>query len=397
MKQLELIIENQTGLHARPAQVLVKLAKQFKADIRIQYNQKRANCKSMVSVLTLGAGCGSHVSIETDGEDEDLALARIAEAIRARLGDVDEAAAADKTVSEAGAAASLRDESAQPEASGSIRGIGAAPGIASGPVFQFQPDDLTRVDLNLLTGGTALGLTEALAEARHQLSDLRRQMIEKNLRAEAAIFEAQAELLEDSDLIESAEARIRSGQNSAKAWQSAIEERATAIAALDDICLAARADDLRDAGGRVLRLLLGIGEKCISLPETPVVILARELSPSAMAGFDAGQVLGFVTVQGGPTSHVAILARALGLPAIVGVNESVLALADQTTVLVNGNDGTLIVDPSPEQLEVSVRARNLWQESRRRAQQDAHRPAVTRDGRRVRVTANAGSPGDAAT
>ena len=89
MKQLELVIENQTGLHARPAQVLVKLAKQFKADIRIECNQKRANGKSMVSVLTLGAVCGSRVSVEADGEDEDVALTRIAEAIRSKLGDVD--------------------------------------------------------------------------------------------------------------------------------------------------------------------------------------------------------------------------------------------------------------------------------------------------------------------
>jgi phosphocarrier protein FPr len=395
MKQLELVIENQTGLHARPAQVLVKLAKQFKADIRIECNQKRANAKSMVSVLTLGAACGSRISVEANGEDEDVALTRIAEAIRSKLGDVDAPAAQPAATPGPQLCSQSKPEQASPQPAGSIQGVGAGPGIAAGPLFQFQSDDLTRINLELLAGSEQLSLDEALLRAKLQLAALHQQMVEKKLGAEAAIFEAQCEFLDDLDLIGSVQERIAAGLNAASAWQTAIDERAKAIAALGDACLAARADDLRDAGGRVLGLMLGVTDRSFSLPATPVVIVARDLCPSAMAAFDAERVLGFVTVNGGPTSHVAILARALGLPAIVGVEESVLALADQTMVVVNGNDGTLIVDPSPEVLDRSTQARNLWLESRRRAQQGAHSPAVTLDGRRVNVTANAGSANDA--
>src|SRR5512138_3390067 len=87
MKQIELVIQNQTGLHARPAKVLVNLAKQFKSIISIQHAGKKANAKSMVSVLTLGAVRGSNIVVHVDGEDEDKALAEIEAAIRAGLGD----------------------------------------------------------------------------------------------------------------------------------------------------------------------------------------------------------------------------------------------------------------------------------------------------------------------
>jgi phosphocarrier protein FPr len=173
-----------------------------------------------------------------------------------------------------------------------------------------------------------------------------------------------------------------------KAWKATIDEQAAAIAALNDPLLAARADDLRDVGNRVLRLMLGVSEKGSSMPTTPVVIVARELSPSDTASFDPERVLGFGIVEGGPTSHIAILARALGLPAIVGVDEAMLALEEKTPVILNGNDGTLTVNPAADVLERATQSQKRWLESRRSAQEQASLPAVSRmDG--VDVTANA--------
>ncbi len=390
MKQLEIVIRNQTGLHARPAKLLVTLAKQFKADIRIHFKQKHANAKSMVSVLTLGATCGSCIAVEANGEDEELALERIEEAIRMGLGDVDHPQQA--VPPPIAVAASPREaEAVQADIPGVIRGIGAAPGIAMGPVFQYQPQELGSADLDASPGSNQMSLNEALALAKQQLADLHQQLSEKNLNAEAAIFEAHAEFLEDGELLEGVQACIASGQSVARAWKTTLDERAAAIAALGDALLSARADDLRDAGRRVLRLLLGLTEKGLALPETPVVVLARELSPSETASFDPARVLGFGIVNGGPTSHIAILARALGLPAIVGVPEAVLAVADNTPVILNGDDGTLIFNPEPEVLSRSVQAKNLWLERRQCAQEQAGLPAITLDGRRVDVTANAGS------
>jgi phosphocarrier protein FPr len=189
---------------------------------------------------------------------------------------------------------------------------------------------------------------------------------------------------------------VNTGLSPAKAWKVTIDEQATSIAALNDPLLAARADDLRDVGKRVLRLMLGLSEKGVSTPTTPVVIVARELSPSDTASFDPERVLGFGIVEGGPTSHIAILARALGIPAIVGVDESMLALEEKTPVILNGNDGTLTVNPAADVLERAKLTQRRWLEYRRFAQEQSALPAVSLDGQRVDVTANAGSIADAA-
>jgi phosphocarrier protein FPr len=405
MKQVELVIVNRTGLHARPAKVLVNLAKQFQSDISVYNGAKRANAKSMVSVLTLGAGAGVRIRLEVNGVDEEQAFAEVAAAIRAGLGDelaepAAPAAAAPATAAPAAPAAAEPDEAGAirgvgaaptPADPGSISGVGAAPGIAVGPVFHYR-----QKQINLEQAAQALDLTEALIRARVQLAGLHRQMTERRLGAEAAIFEAHAELLDDADLLEAVQQRVSAGASQPRAWQAEIEARAAAIAALNDPLLAARAADLHDVGRRVLGLMLGIEQKGATLPEHPVVIIARELSPSDTASFDPERVLGFGIVEGGPTSHIAILARALGLPAIVGMDEAILSLEAMTPVILNGNDGALTVNPAPDVLERARMSQRRWLEYRRFAQEQAALPAVTLDGRKVEVTANAGSVADAA-
>lgn len=386
MKQIELIIQNPTGLHARPAKVLVNLAKQFKAEIRLLHGEKNANAKSMVSVLTLGVVSGSAVTLRVHGEDEDAALAELESAIRAGLGDneIHPAPAAPNP------APVMQNAAPAPASPGVLQGIGAAPGIAVGPIFHYQHETLD------LTAKIKIPLDEALAQAKTQLAALSQQMSAKKLGAEAAIFEAHAELLDDPELTEAAEAQASAGKNPAEAWIHAIEERAEAIAALEDPTLSARAADLRDVGRRVLRLMLGQESKSAPLPAKPVIIISRELSPSDTASFDPERVLGFGIVEGGPTSHIAILARALGLPAIVGVDEAALSLPAETPVILNGNDGSLTTNPDPDVLSRSAQAQKRWLEYRRFAVEQAALPAITLDGHRIDITANAGSVADAA-
>jgi multiphosphoryl transfer protein len=396
MKQIELVIQNETGLHARPAKVLVNLAKRFKSSISIQHGGKRANAKSMVSILTLGAGRGSDITVQIEGEDEENALAEIEAAIRSGLGDNDNNGHVESKPAPVKAEAPVRAQRSDVLEPGVIKGVGAAPGIAVGPVFHFKQVEFDLDSPEMLSAGIRMELSEALDCAKTQLVELHQQMTEKKLGNEAAIFEAHKELLDDPELTESVQARVTMGLTPVKAWKATIDERAAAIGALNDPLLAARADDLRDVGNRVLRLMLGANEKSIAMPTTPVVIVARELSPSDTASFDPERVLGFGIVEGGPTSHIAILARALGLPAIVGVDESMLALEEKTPVILNGNDGTLTVNPAPDVLERARQSQKRWLEYRRFAQEQAALPAISQDGVRVDVTANAGSIADAA-
>ncbi|NOT04632.1 MAG: phosphoenolpyruvate--protein phosphotransferase [Anaerolineales bacterium] len=394
MKQIELFIQNKTGLHARPAKVLVNLAKQFKSDISVQHGGKRANAKSMVSVLTLGAVNGSGIILQANGADEEKAIAELEAAIRSGLGDNDSSIETEPALATSDAPVKFPQaiETVEP---GVIKGVGAAPGIAVGPIFHFQQVeyDLDHVDLS---GNGHVNFAEALTRAKAELGELHQQMNDKKLGAEAAIFEAHAELLDDPELAEAVQVRVATGLSQAKAWKVTIDEQAESIAALNDPLFAARADDLRDVGKRVLRLMLGHGEKEDSMPTTPVVIVARELSPSDTASFDPERVLGFGIVEGGPTSHIAILARALGIPAIVGVDESMLTLEEKTPVILNGNDGTLTVNPAADILERAKLSQRRWLEYRRFAQEQAASPAISLDDIRVDVTANAGSIADSA-
>jgi multiphosphoryl transfer protein len=415
MKETELVIQNPTGLHARPAKVLVNLAKQFQAEVRLLYGEKRVNAKSMVSVLTLGAGCGSRITVQVSGVDEDLALAEIVTAFQSGLGEGElqppARLQADRKTDKANLTdlsdASLPCAEKSPAATSIIDdkdvilGIAAAPGIAIGPVFHYgQPmvvePALTSDSAVTGDGKALLSLSDAQDSARAQLSALAQQMKDRKLSAEAEIFEAHIELMDDPELAEAVRARVASGDTQQQAWKNAVEERAALIAALPDTLLAARADDLRDVGQRVLRLMLGRNEKdTLPLPNHPVIVIARELSPSDTAGFDPAQVLGFCIVTGGPTSHIAILARAMGLPAIVGADEAILGLPAQTSVILNGNDGRLSANPSSEQLEQARQAQRRWSEQREMAQARSVLPAITQDGRHLAVTANAGSVRDA--
>jgi phosphocarrier protein FPr len=395
MKQVELVIQNQTGLHARPAKVLVTLAKQFNSTISLLHGAKKANAKSMVSVLTLGAVRGSEITVQADGVDEETAIMELEAAIRSGLGDNDAHTEAEPAPvkKKTAVVVTVAMEASEP---GVIKGVGAAPGIAVGPVFHFQQVEIDLDQHETRPAEGQMSLAEALDCAKKQLTELHQEMTDKKLGAEAAIFEAHMELLEDPDLAEAVQERVNNKQSHARAWKETFEERAISIASLSDPLLAARAIDLRDVGKRVLRLMLGLGRDNPSVPDKPVIIIARELSPSDTASFDTERVLGFGMVEGGPTSHIAILARALGLPAIVGVDESMLALEDGTPVILNGNDGTLTVNPAADVLERSKLSQKRWLEYRRFAQEQASQPATSLDGIRVDVTANAGSIADSA-
>lgn len=410
MKEFEITIRNPTGLHARPAKVFVNVAKQFASDIRVFHGEKKANAKSLISMLTLGAERGAQVRITADGDDEDEAIRTLEKAIRDGLGEEmpeGEAApmGADGRAPEGTAATDVTTE-AEPEPAVStiqsekptdgavISGIAAAPGIAIGPVFRLRTQTIT-VDDGSFAGVEAeqARLGEALEAARAELARIGEQLAQ-HAADEAAIFEVHAEILDDPDLLEEVQVKIEQKQSAARAWQAAIRRRAEQVAALDDALLAERAADLRDVGQRVLRLLVG-DTQGPPLPQAPAIVVAHDLSPSDTAALSGLDVLGFCTAAGGPTAHAAIIARALRLPAVVGAGDGVLALDDGTPVVLDGSAGTLAVAPDETVLAAARARQSRWQEEQEAAIATADEPAVTSDGHRVEVVANIGGVEDA--
>jgi len=394
MKQLDITIQNPTGLHARPAKIFVNTAKQFKSDIRVQHGKKKANAKSLISMLTLGVETGSKIRILVDGADEEEALDALVTAVRDGLGEKEHI----ETNNQQKTANKEQPTPTNQLTNNQIQGIAAAPGIVCGPVHHLQTAQLTIEETFTGSSEEQNRLQAAIEQARGQLLALKQQMslsLGNHSVAEAAIFDVHLEILDDPDLLEGVMARIEQQQSAAQAWQTTIDARAKAVATLNDPLLAARSADLHDVGYRVLRLLVGAEDQTTPLPDHPVIVVAHDLSPSDTASLDKEKVMGFCTAVGGPTAHSAIIARALNLPAVVSAGSKVLDIPEGTPVILDGTRGIVTIEPDETAVTQAKAAQQQWQAQRDAAQKSADQPAITQDGHRVEVAANIGGVSDA--
>ena len=272
-----------------------------------------------------------------------------------------------------------------------LRGAGASPGVAVGPVARMA----ARVP-GPPPGGQA-GAPDA--EARAALGALQQVADDLDARAEAAggeareVLEAQAMMAGDPSLAARVGELAGQGRPAARAvWEAfaAYRERLAAAGGY----LGARVADLDDVRDRAVALLLGVPVPGVPDPGHPFVLVAVDLAPADTATLRRDRVLAFVTEQGGPTSHTAILARAMDVPAVVGCAGS-SGLADGTRVVVDGGSGEVLVDPD-EAAAGAAAARARARATRRAAAPRAHGQGATADGHRVDLLANLGGPRDAA-
>ncbi|MCA9951595.1 MAG: phosphoenolpyruvate--protein phosphotransferase [Anaerolineales bacterium] len=394
MKQVDIVIHNPTGLHARPAKEFVNIAKQFKSDIRVVHGSKKANAKSMISMLTLGVENGGEISIMVDGEDEDAAVTALETAVNAGLGEGEAEGHAPAPPPKQEPSKEVTP--APPDLPANVlKGIPAAPGIAIGPLYRLQHDEIQIEESFQSVTVEQARLNKAIERARGQIITLHKQMLKSASASEAAIFEVHLEILEDPDLLDAVLDRIKKEQGAARAWQATIDARSKMMAQLNDPLLAGRAADIQDVGYRVLRLLMGADEQQLTLPDHPVILVATDLSPSDTAALDPKKILGICTSAGGPTAHSAIIARALRLPAVVSVGEALLEIDNLTSVILNGSDGILTIEPDAVAIGRAQAQQQAWQTSISAAEKSAGEPAITQDGHRVEVVANIGGLADA--
>jgi phosphoenolpyruvate-protein phosphotransferase len=238
-------------------------------------------------------------------------------------------------------------------------------------------------------------LTAARNAAREEIRQLKTKVAAEAGPAEAAIFDAHLMFLDDAALLQKAQTAMETGMPAEAAWQDAIEFFAAQLAQLPDPTLQARAADVRDVGRRVLDHLLGRAPTGIDVRE-PSVIVARDLAPSQIASLPVVRVLAFCTAEGGPTSHTAILAKAWGKPAVVGLGAALLEIRDGAQLLVDGRRGEVGIDPDASAAHEFAQRRAASERQAADAVAAAHEPALTRDGRRLEVGANIGSVEDAA-
>ena len=378
-------IVGSAGMHARPATVFADLAGQFESDIRVQYGTKIANGKSMAAILKLGTPGGQTIRIIACGPDAEPALKALKEAVDSGLGDVEETreaiTEADKWVPVSGGHA--------------LTGVSASPGIAIGPVYQFQTTHILVEDKPQDPESEKLALKRAIAAANEQITDIYDQVSKQSGKGQAAIFRAHLALLNDAEIFQEVSTHVETGHSAAWAWQHAIERRSMELKQIENERLAERAADLHDIGQRVLRLLAGAEHGAPRLPDHAVILVADDLTPSDTAQLDPKRILGLCTASGGPTAHTAIIARSLDIPCVVGAGAAVLEVDSERTCILDGSAGKLYIEPNAEDVESAKRFQVDLASRRNEEYATRYEPAVFTDGHRVEVVGNIGKAAEA--
>jgi phosphoenolpyruvate-protein phosphotransferase/dihydroxyacetone kinase phosphotransfer subunit len=389
--ELRLEITNRLGLHARPAARFVQTASGFEADItvsNITTAQGPASARSLNALATLGVRQGHEILVRASGAQAEDALAAL-EALAERNFDEEERA---ETAVPAPAA-----PRAVPAEGAPFTGLPASPGVALAPVRHLRAAELPLPVHPADDPDHEWGVLQlALARVRDDLRAVRAAVAARAGEYEAAIFDAHLLFLEDEALLGSARRSISEhGRNAAQAWHASVAEARAAYERLEDEYMRARAEDLAAVGRQVLERLLG--EAPAAVPAEAGIVVAPDLSPAQTAALEPSVVQGIATAHGGPTSHSAILARSLGLPAVVALGEALLALPEGTPLAIDGDAGVAYPDPAPDvRAEYEERAR-ARAEVVRAARAAAQHPATTRDGETIEVAANVGGLADVPT
>lgn len=274
-----------------------------------------------------------------------------------------------------------------------LRGVPASDGFAIGPCFRYQPANLHSERRTVQdTSSESNRLTRAVEQARQELDAIYRQALAETGDEVAAIFQFHLLILDDPEFLKGVQTEILTQAiNAEAALESVGEEYIQKLAGMENEYFRERAIDVRDVMGRVIRILLQADNNVGRRLQQPSIVIAWDLTPSDTITLDKSLVLGFCTAQGGPTSHTAILARELGLPAAVALGDALLEIKDGSPLILDGTSGAVFVNPAPADV---VHYQSLSQASNRRslaARTRAPEPALTRDGREIKVLANVGS------
>ncbi|MBD2197873.1 MULTISPECIES: phosphoenolpyruvate--protein phosphotransferase [Calothrix] len=387
-KEIHLTVNNRLGLHARPAAQFVTTAAQYQAQIKVRNVTRGTDAvrgDSINQVATLGVRQGHELVITATGIDADAALAALEVLINNNFGEDDSTFAPPV----------VESTEVSPASAGELSGIPASPGVAIAPVVHYQLPAVTATQYHVEDAEAEWQrLQIAIATAQQQIQTLFSQASLQIGDTEAAIFVAHLLFLEDPVLLEAVRSRIYDHHlNAEAAWQAVVDEVASSYHQLEDAYLQERVEDVVDVGQRVLRLLTGASASALELTE-PAILVASDLTPSDTIGLDPSKVLGICTTSGSATSHSAIIARTLGIPAVLGVDPGILYLEDGTIMALDGGSGKAWVEPEADILSILEAKREAWQTAQQEALAKAHQPAITRDGKQVSVFANIGSIAD---
>ncbi|HWA30984.1 MAG TPA: phosphoenolpyruvate--protein phosphotransferase [Rhizomicrobium sp.] len=371
----EIVVRLAHGIHARPAAVVSDAAKKFGAEVEFSARDRRVNAKSIVALMSLGIRKDECVTIFAHGADAQTAVDTLADLIENGIVEAPETIAAPRP------AAPVVGSSLPPN---TLRGVTGAPGLAIGRAVHLKAADFEVEEQGEGIAHETMLLNGARAVVRLRLENL----AASGNRQQRDILGAHLALLDDPELMRATREAIDAGKSAAFAWRKAMRAYAEALKIIDDARMRERAGDLVDLERQVMAALNG--ETGLSAKDIPAdaILIADELLPSELAG--VGKAAGFCTAQGGPTSHVAILAAGMGVPALVST-AGVLDIAEGTTLFLDADAGLLHIDPDGALLE-QARAKIAARERRDvAARAHAMEDCRTADGTRIEILANLGA------
>ncbi len=388
--ELVLTVENEHGLHARPAAVFVQTASRFSSSIEVANltsGRGPAPARSLTSIALLQVGKGDRIRVTASGTDRDAALRAIRELAANGFGEKTDGSS--PGVSDVGVPEEVTAESHEPLHH--ANGIPGSDGLAIGPLLPLQNSLYVADDAPAGEPAAELAkLVSAMKAVSAQLQQRSRSS------SGAGILAAQALILNDPVLLDKLKALTQGKHlSAAQAWTKATEELAAQYQEIDDSYLRERAADVRDIARRVLRKMQGKESSVVIALDRPAILLADELLPSEADACDAAMVLGVIARSGSATSHSAIILRTLGIPMVVGVTWLDEKSAVGKTVAIDGGTGQVWVEPDEPTRAMLQERKRTQLEQKRRADAERLQPCITLDGMRIEVLANVGNARDA--
>lgn len=381
--QKTVVLQNAHGLHARPATALVEIAKKFTGEIKVSVDKIHfVSAKSLSQLLSLGATRGQTLTfIAEPNTDTETALDEMILAVRNGLGETVE------PISQVLVNPQSLDEWVEPfiDETDSLKGVPASRGLGVGLSFVRKEKSYDYQQLAKNADTEKQRFIDAIMQVKKALQNTIETASNQVI---AQIFTAHLAMLDDVALLNPVYEQIGNGFSAEYAWHEHIEQVAKAQESLQNKLLAERAMDLRDVGDKVLAVLSG--ETMENTPNEPYILIKKDLMPSDVARLDSQNVVGILTALGGASSHNAIIARALGIPAVVGAGDSVLNIAQEIPILINGGTGEFFVNPSHEQLQQASVEQERQQFEQTKAIQTCEIPAITLDNHQVHVMVNLG-------
>ena len=392
------------GLHARPSARLVAGLKEFNADIEIIHGDKTSDARSVVGLMGLGTKHGDNITLRASGPDAEPAINRAVKLIAEGLGETPVPLVGASLTAATVAMSALKTSAPEPsvalDGSAALNGTMGAPGLVIGKVYQWKAQSF-EYDENGQGAKVELdALMRALDAVRTKLTALAARDAAKGVGAQADVLNAHIGLLDDPALLKQARSFIDKNKSASYGWHKATRRNIDILKSLGDARMAERADDLLDIELQVLGSISGANTPANTKARPDLgpgtIVIADELLPSQFVNLASEGIGGLCLMQGGPTSHVSILAADKGVPALVALGHDISAIPNGTTVIVEADRGLLHVAPSAKkttQIKAAIKKRKKNQAM---AQKNAHLDCVTKDGTPIEVFANLGASGEAA-